>query len=81
MYSRASAIRWRALARESDDMADQHGMTDKEWEGLQVIGEIIVSLENLLDIAKVAMPPELFAIDPRVIRAQVVLAKMLGEVQ
>lgn len=38
--------------------------------------EIIQSLTDLLTIAKVAMPHDLFAIDPRVIRAQALLDRL-----
>lgn len=43
--------------------------------------QIIKALEDLLTIALVAMPAELFAVDERVIKAQAVLAKLKGEVQ
>ena len=38
-------------------------------------------LEDLLRVVKVAMPEDLFAIDPRVIKAQALLARLRGEVQ
>lgn len=38
-------------------------------------------IEDLLTIAKVAMPRDLFEIDPRVIKAQALAARFRGEVQ
>ena len=43
--------------------------------------EIAKSIEELLRIAKVAMPTDLFEIDPRIIKAQALLAQLKGEVQ
>lgn len=45
------------------------------------VSRIIEAIEDLLRIAKVAMPKDLFEIDPRVIKAQAVLAQLLGEFQ
>jgi len=42
---------------------------------------VIEALEDLLEIAKLAMPPELFEIDPRVIKAQVIVAQLKGDIQ
>lgn len=38
--------------------------------------EVARSLSELLTIAKVAMPDELYAVDPRIIRAQQLLATL-----
>lgn len=43
--------------------------------------EIAEIIEDLLTIAKVAMPPELFEIDPRVVKAQALAARLRNEVQ
>ena len=38
-------------------------------------------IDDLLTIAEVAMPIELFETDPRIIKAQALLAKLRGEIQ
>lgn len=43
--------------------------------------EIADILEDLLTIARVAMPPDLFEIDPRVIKAQALVARLKGDIQ
>jgi hypothetical protein len=41
--------------------------------------ELAEIIANLLTIAKVAMPPDLFVQDPRIIKAQAMLARLKGE--
>jgi hypothetical protein len=38
-------------------------------------------IHDLITIAKVAMPAELFKVDPRIIRAEALLAKLEGKIQ
>jgi hypothetical protein len=45
------------------------------------VEELVRTLEDLLTIAKVAMPTELYEVDPRIIRAEALLAKLEGQVQ
>jgi hypothetical protein len=53
-------------------------MTDKIELDAEEVAKVI---EDLLQVALVAMPAELFAIDPRIIKAQALAAKLKGEVQ
>ncbi len=39
----------------------------------------IATIKDLLTIARVAMPDDLFETDPRVIKAQALLARLSGE--
>lgn len=43
-------------------------------------GEVLRSLEELMQIVVVAMPAYLRAQDPRVIRAEALIAKLKGEI-
>jgi hypothetical protein len=43
--------------------------------------DVAAVIEDLLAIAKVAMPDDLLAVDPRVIRAEALLAKRQGRLQ
>ena len=45
------------------------------------ISRIIRAFEELLSIAKVAMPKDQFEIDPRVVDAQEIVALLRGEIQ
>jgi hypothetical protein len=42
---------------------------------------VIEAIEDLLRIAEVAMPTELFEIDPRILEAQEIVALLKGDMQ